>query len=190
MRDLVDDIVHLFRTQGSAQYGAEPVSQLEHAVQCAALAEEEGAGPELVAASLLHDFGHLMYASVDSACRRALDDRHEYRPVRMLRRYFGDAVVMPIRLHVAAKRYLCAVDPDYRGELSAASLHSLALQGGSYTPAEVTAFIVQPYARDAIRLRTWDDRAKMRGRRSRDIAEYVPLLMECAHGSANSQSAA
>jgi phosphonate degradation associated HDIG domain protein len=190
MAELVDYIVHLYRTHGAGQYGGESVTQLEHALQCAALAEEEGATPALVAASLLHDLGHLMYASLDAGMRRAFDDKHEYRPVRMLRRCFPDAVVQPIRLHVAAKRYLCAVDADYRGELSPASVHSLALQGGPYTAAEVQAYITQPYARDAIRLRTWDDRAKVPGKRTRDIGEYVALLMECAHGSQDTQSAA
>ena len=176
-------------TKGSRAYGEESVSQLEHALQCALLAEEEGASDALVAASLLHDVGHLVYETDPVQGARRTDDRHEYRPIRMLRRHFGDAVLAPIRLHVAAKRYLCTLDRDYWRSLSAASRCSLELQGGLYSPESAHRFISQPYASDAVRVRTWDDRAKVAGKTTRPFSHYVDVLMRCAHEPADTRSA-
>lgn len=191
---LVEYLETLYMTKGARSYGLEPVSQLEHALQCAFMAEDEGAGDDLVAASLLHDLGHLVYDTCDTCAQatpRPVDDRHEHhehRPIRMLRRHFGEPVLAPIRLHVAAKRYLCAIDPDYRAELSAGSQRSLEMQGGAYTPDEARAFIALPYAVDAVRLRTWDDRAKIPGKPTPGLGYFMKLLRRCAHEPADLQS--
>ena len=177
--ELLSYIVWLYRDRGTRRYDGEGVSQLEHALQCAALAEAGGASEDLIAACLLHDLGHLVHEAEEAADRRGGYGRHEFRALRMLRRHFAEAVLTPIRLHVAAKRYLCAVQVGYWDGLSQASRVSLQLQGGIYSSDEAAHFIRQPYAHDAVRLRMWDDRAKVRGRATPDLFYYADLLSRC-----------
>jgi phosphonate degradation associated HDIG domain protein len=153
-------IIDLFRQRGSSQYGHEAVTQLQHALQAAWLAEKEGAGAELISAALLHDVGHLLHDLPADAPEQGIDDRHEMLGDRWLRGHFGPAVVEPVRLHVDAKRYLCAVEAEYIGTLSEPSIQSLALQGGSMRSEEIAAFETHPHWRQAVRLRRWDDAAK------------------------------
>ena len=155
---VIDLIEKLLSESAAYRYGGEPVSQLEHALQCAHLAASEDASDELVVAALLHDLGHMLHELGDDATQQGVDDKHQFRALHLLRRAFGDAVLEPVRLHVDAKRYLCCVDADYFDALTPASKASLALQGGRFSVAEAQQFITQPYARDAARLRTWDDR--------------------------------
>lgn len=152
-------IERLYRTEGAARYGNEAISQQEHAFQCALLAEQAGSPDTLVAACLLHDLGHLLHAEVPGQPIR--DELHEYRGLPFLRGEFPDAVLEPIRLHVAAKRFLCAVDPGYRASLSPASELSLQLQGGPHGDAEVERFLAEPFAMQAVALRRWDEKAKI-----------------------------
>ncbi len=160
---IVDEILDLFATKGAAAYHGEDVSQEEHALQSADLAEREGAPDALVVAALLHDVGHLLDGQEEDLAVRGIDGHHELAACAWLDRSFGPEVTEPIRLHVAAKRYLCSVEPSYAAGLSPASRLSLELQGGPMTPAEVAAFEGNPYFRDAIRLRHWDDTAKVPG---------------------------
>jgi phosphonate degradation associated HDIG domain protein len=153
-------LIDILRDRGHAQYDSEAVSQLAHALQCATLAEQHGSSPALISACLLHDIGHLLHGLGDDTTLRGIDDRHEYRAIPALRNLFPPAVTEPIRMHVAAKRYLCAVDEAYWQGLSTASKRSLELQGGIFTPEAAAMFIAKPYAQDAVRLRQWDDRAK------------------------------
>jgi phosphonate degradation associated HDIG domain protein len=171
----VEQITQLYASRGAVQYGSEAVSQLEHALQCAALAQQAGSGPELVAAAFLHDFGHLV-ADRPHENGRELDDAHQYLAIPFLRGLFPAAVLEPIRLHVDAKRYLCRAEPAYRDTLSAASKHSLELQGGVYTQAEAARFFVRPYAPEAVALRRWDDLAKVQGRMTPTLGELAQLL--------------
>jgi phosphonate degradation associated HDIG domain protein len=154
----VAQIVRLYRTEGTERYGREAVSQEQHALQCALLAEQAAAPDTLVAACLLHDLGHLLHAQGTGEAQD--DDLHEYRGLPFLRGEFPDAVLEPVRLHVAAKRFLCAVDPEYRQGLSPASQRSLELQGGPLMDEEVHQFLATPYAMQAVSLRRWDDQAK------------------------------
>lgn len=158
----VADIIEVYQTRATAQYGREAVNQLEHALQCAHLAEQAGEPDSLVVAALLHDMGHLL-----SPTRPTLvngepdrDDLHQHIAVPFLRGLLPDAVIEPIRLHVDAKRYLCATDRDYWASLSPASKHSLEMQGGAYNPDQCAAFLFHPFAQAAIRLRRYDDLAK------------------------------
>lgn len=154
----------LFETlaiHGGSQYGEEPVSQLEHALQCAALAELDGAPAPLIVAALFHDLGHLISSVERDVHKRPFNDRHESKGAAMLSRWFGTEVSEPVRLHVSAKRYLCAVDPAYQDRLSQASRRSLELQGKPLDSAAAKAFVRQPHAGDAVRLRRWDDLAKV-----------------------------
>jgi phosphonate degradation associated HDIG domain protein len=166
--DPLDLLRGLFETRGAERYESPgdahrrpSVSQLEHALQCATLAEAAGADEYLVSAALLHDLGHLVYEAGEHDSSE--DDFHQFRALPLLRDLFPDDVLEPIKLHVDAKRYLCATEPSYHAGLSAASKLSLALQGGAHAAAEADAFIAQPFAREAVLLRRWDDRAKVIG---------------------------
>ena len=185
---VIHEIEALFEQHGSNLYeGArqESVSALEHALQCAQLAEWADADASLVAAALLHDLGHFLAprAVFDSS---DIDDTHEERAMHMLTASFGPAVTEPIRLHVAAKRYLVAKDKAYAQALSPASQHSLILQGGPMTPDEALAFEALPYSEQAARLRCWDDLAKTPGKRTPPLRYYLALLAQ-VHGPADTR---
>lgn len=172
-------VLDILATRGNAQYGREAVSQLEHALQCATLAEESDRSPDVITACLLHDIGHLLHNLGDDVAERGLDDRHEYRAMPLLQSLFKPSTTEPIRLHVDAKRYLCAVDSSYWVSLSPASKRSLELQGGIFSPEVADSFIAQPYAEDAVQLRIWDDRAKVASLSTPDLAHFIPVLVSC-----------
>lgn len=176
----IPDIRKLFDEFGAMAYSGEPVTQLEHALQCAQLAEQENAGDALVAASLLHDLGHLLNRQGDTPSARGIDDLHQYYALPFLRPMFDDAVLEPIRLHVDAKRCLCAIDAEYFGRLSADSVRSLALQGGVYSAPQAETFMAQPFASDAMRLRRWDDQAKAAGLPTPPLSHYLAVLERVA----------
>ena len=154
------EIIDLFERRGSSQYGGESVTQLEHALQAATLAEQEGASIDLIVAALLHDVGHLLHDLPADAPDQGVDDHHETSGCHYLQTRFPTSVVEPARLHVAAKRYLCSVDAEYLSKLSQPSVVSLQLQGGVMNEAEIAQFEQNPFAQDATRLRKWDDIAK------------------------------
>lgn len=176
------EVTALLQRRGQSQYGMEAINQLEHALQCAHLAEQAGETPETVVASLLHDLGHLLAAERDGQTEHstAQDDLHQYIALPFLRSLFPDAVLEPIRLHVDAKRYLCLIDPGYWAELSPASQHSLAQQGGVFSEPEAEAFIAQPFAAEAVRLRRYDDLAKVPGKAVPDLGHYQHHLQQVA----------
>ena len=159
--NLVEEIIDLFARRGEEAYHGESVSQTEHALQAAELAEREGAPDWLVVAALLHDVGHLLDGQDEDLADCGVDGHHEEAGCHWLARTFGPNVTEPIRLHVAAKRYLCAVEPAYLVGLSPASRLSLSLQGGLMEADEVASFENCPSWREAIRLRRWDDMAKV-----------------------------
>src|SRR4051812_37980778 len=163
MTDTVSDIFEIFRQAGDQAYFGEDVSPAEHALQTAMLAEESNAPPTLVAAALPHDIGHLLHSLDENAADAGIDNQHESLGARWLADRFPEDVCAPIRLHVAAKRYLCAVDPSYANRLSEASKQSLALQGGPLSQDQAARFILGRFGPDAVLLRRWDDRAKVPG---------------------------
>ena len=160
MHSTTREVVDLFNRSGSSQYGNEAVTQLQHALQAAALGESQGATPALITAALVHDIGHLLHDLPDDAPDEGIDDRHEILGQKWLEKRFPSSVVEPVRLHVDAKRYLCAVEASYAALLSAPSAHSLMLQGGPMNPVEVATFKSSPFYADAVTLRRWDDQAK------------------------------
>jgi phosphonate degradation associated HDIG domain protein len=174
--DVIDEIFRVFREQGAEEYLGEPVSMTEHMLQSAHAAELEGAPPRLVAAALLHDYGHFIHDLPADSAQHGVDTQHEEVAHAFLSEHFGPEIAEPIRMHVAAKRYLCATEPSYLGELSPASVHSLELQGGPYSPAEVAAFEESPYAADAVRLRRYDDIGKVAGRETPNLEHYRAVL--------------
>lgn len=180
--DRLDRLLDLFETAGSARYGGEAVSQREHALQCAGLAERDGASPALVAAALLHDVGHLLQADEPAeTAAQGVDARHERLGGAWLDALFDAEVTAPVKLHVAAKRWLCTAEPGYREALSPASELSLKLQGGPFTPVQAAAFLDSPHGADAVRLRRWDDLAKVPGLALPPVAHYRPLLAALLH---------
>lgn len=176
----LDDIASLFARKGGEQYSGEPVTQLEHALQCALLAEQSGGDDELVTAALLHDLGHLLHDLGATPTLAGVDDVHQYRALPFLRGVFGPGVLEPIKLHVDAKRYLCATRPAYHDALSADSKRSLVLQGGVFGATEAQAFIAQPGAAAAVQVRIWDDLAKAEGLATPPLAHYLARAQRCA----------
>ena len=176
----LSDIETLFARRGGEQYSGEPVTQLEHALQTAALAESNGADDELVTACLLHDLGHLVHDLGGSPTLRGLDDVHQYAALPFLRGLFPDRVLGGIQLHVDAKRYLCATLPGYEDALSADSKRSLKLQGGVFSADQAAAFIARAGAVDAVRLRQWDDQAKVEGGATPPLTHFLARAQRCS----------
>ena len=177
---MIDQIIGLYETKGGREYEGEGVSQLEHALQSAHRAEQDGAAPELVCAALLHDIGHLINDRGETPTLRGEDDLHQYMALPFLRPAFPEAVLGAIRLHVDAKRYLCAIRPGYREALSEDSKRSLELQGGVFAPAQAERFIRQPFAADAVKVRLWDDAAKVPGLPTPGLAHFEAILRTVA----------
>ena len=176
---IADEVINLLAGPGREAYLGEPVSQAEHALQAARLAERDGAPDSLIIAALLHDVGHLVLRGPEDIADQGIDAHHEDAGAVWLDEHFGPEVATPARLHVAAKRYLCSVDPNYLDGLSGASKQSLALQGGPMSPAEAARFEHDPHHASAVRLRLWDDEAKVPGL---DVpgAEYYRTRIEAA----------
>jgi phosphonate degradation associated HDIG domain protein len=175
----LQDIEQLFTAKGGEQYAGEPVTQLEHALQSAMLAEQAGAGDELVTAALLHDLGHLLHDLGETPTLRGVDDLHQYRALPFLRGLFSDGVLAPIGLHVDAKRYLCATRAGYYEALSEDSKRSLVLQGGIYDQDQAKAFFAQPGAADGVNLRIWDDLAKVADLPTPPLSHYLQRARRC-----------
>jgi phosphonate degradation associated HDIG domain protein len=170
----LDDIEQLYFAYGSRHYG-EGVTQIEHALQCAELAETQGAPDSLVVAALLHDIGHLFEKEEDVA-EGEFDGRHEALGAKRLADFFPEAVWRPVALHVAAKRYLCFIEPQYWDGLSEASKKSLELQGGRFSEEQARAFERAPYWLEAVQLRRFDDNGKQDEMSGRCFADYLPVM--------------
>jgi len=172
----LSDICTIFARKGGRLYDGEPVTQLEHALQTAHRAEAAGATPAIVTAALLHDLGHLLNDHGDTPTLRGVDDLHQFAALPFLRGLYGDDVLVPIELHVDAKRYLCATRPGYHDALSVDSKRSLVLQGGVFDADASQAFIAQPHAAQAVNVRLWDDLAKVAGAPTPSLAHFVRHL--------------
>jgi phosphonate degradation associated HDIG domain protein len=170
--------------KGHGQYGLADINQRQHALQAAWLAEGEGAGAALITAALLHDIGHMVHDLGQNPAEAGIDDRHEELGHDWLVGWFGPEVTEPVRLHVAAKRYLCAVDPSYFGKLSPDSVLSLSLQGGPMSAAEVAAFEALGEHQAAVRLRRWDEAAKVKGLETPGFAHFAPFVAACLRPAA------
>lgn len=180
----LNDIESLFADAGTRLYGGEAISQREHALQTAWLAEQNGEDDALVVACLLHDLGHMLFEQGDGDLAQGEDDLHQYRILPFLRGLLPDAVVEPIGLHVDAKRYLCCAEAGYYAALSPASRQSLALQGGPMQPSEAAAFSTRPHAMSAIALRRYDDEAKIVDLATPTFDYFLPRLVALAGTSA------
>lgn len=177
--DILATIHDLLENRAKGRYGLAAISQQEHALQAALLAEHDGGPDAMIAAALLHDIGHLVHHLGEDPASEGIDDHHEDLGWKFLRRWFGPEVTEPVRLHVAAKRYLCATEPSYFATLSSDSVRSLELQGGAMSRAEAEAFAALPGAADAVRLRRYDEAAKVAGLATPDVAHFMPSVARC-----------
>jgi phosphonate degradation associated HDIG domain protein len=176
---LRQELLDIFVGRATRRYGLSEINQLQHALQAATLAESDGAPPATVLASLLHDVGHMIHRLGEDPAGRGVDDEHEELGARWLAERFGPEVSEPVRLHVAAKRYLCAVEPDYFGKLSPDSVRSLGLQGGPMSADEVEAFRRNPLHAEAVRLRRFDEAAKDPRATTPDFDHFLRHVAVC-----------
>jgi len=171
----LDDVLKTYREHGHRHYG-EDVTELQHALQCATFAQEAGESPVVIAAALLHDYGHLCHQLGEDIADQGVDARHEHIGYCKLRSLFTDDIVDACRLHVAAKRYLCWKEVGYFDALSDASRKSLLLQGGSMSDEEAQAFEDEPHFELAVRVRRFDDMGKVADMVTPDLDSFLPLL--------------
>ncbi len=173
---IVGVLADIFARRGAEEYLGEPVTVAEHMLQGAHFATLEGADEELVAAALLHDIGHFTSEFGTYTPDDTHDRHHDEAGAAVLAPFFPPRVVACVKLHVAAKRYLCATDPSYFGRLSSASVHTLSLQGGPMSADEVAAFEAVPFHADAVRVRLWDEAGKEPDFPTAQFDHYRPLL--------------
>lgn len=175
----VDALFNYMERRGQSFYD-EVVTQLEHALQCAALAQQNDASHTLITGALLHDIGHFILDehNADKAFL-ATDLNHEEIGAQYMEPFFPDAVTTPIRLHVPAKRYLCTTDASYHDGLSEASKRSLIVQGGVMSDEEREAFEQIPHFQDALTLRRWDDLSKVKGLEIAGLETYRDIVHQC-----------
>jgi phosphonate degradation associated HDIG domain protein len=178
------EIQMLLEQKAAGRYGLTLINQQQHALQAAWLAEREGRSAALVAAALLHDIGHMVHDLGDNPADAGIDDRHEELGHAWLVSHFGPEVTEPVRLHVAAKRYLCAVEADYFAKLSSDSVKSLALQSGPMSAEEVQAFEALPHSAEAVQLRRYDEQAKVKGLETPPVAHFMPFVTRSLRGAA------
>jgi [1-hydroxy-2-(trimethylamino)ethyl]phosphonate dioxygenase len=185
---IVGFLAEIFERRGAEEYLGEPVTMAEHMLQGAWFAEQEKASDELVAAALLHDVGHFTSEFGAYSPDDTEDKHHDDAGAEVLAPFFPPLVTECVRLHVAAKRYLCATDPSYDARLSPASRHTLSLQGGPMKAAEIAEFRTNPYYREAVQVRLWDEAGKVAGLRTRSFRDYAPLLQRVVDRFANQGS--
>ncbi|MFL9873169.1 (R)-1-hydroxy-2-trimethylaminoethylphosphonate oxygenase [Paraburkholderia megapolitana] len=176
----VDNIVafigDIFARRGGEEYLGEGVTMAEHMLQAAHLVEQNGERDTVIVAALLHDIGHFTSEFGAFSMSDTKDNYHDAAGAVVVEQFFPRAVTDCVRLHVAAKRYLCAVDPGYFAKLSPASVHSLRLQGGPMTDEQVARFSQNPNLADVIKVRLADDAGKVTGASTPDFAHYAPLV--------------
>jgi [1-hydroxy-2-(trimethylamino)ethyl]phosphonate dioxygenase len=178
-QELVTMIGEIIEGKGHRLYGLSAINQRAHALQAAWQAEQAGCDPALITACLLHDIGHMVHDLGEDPAKDGIDDKHEELGHAWLTRWFGPEVTEPVRLHVAAKRYLCAAEPDYFSKLSRDSVRSLALQGGPMSDTELAAYRANPHAEAATALRRFDEAAKVKGLETPPVAHFLPYIAAC-----------
>ena len=182
----INEIRNLFDQRGHLAYG-EGVTELQHALQTASLAARDDAPNNLIVAALLHDVGHLLHGLSENVAEQGIDGHHECIGEKWLEKYFSPEISQPVRLHVAAKRYQCTLNSNYLAQLSPASLKSFILQGDKMNEDEVSAFERNPFFKNALQLRTWDDKAKDPEMETPLLEHYLPLVNAALVSAPSSQ---
>ena len=180
---ITNELLAIYAGPGAAAYFGEAVTVTQHSLQAAYFAQRSDAPDDLIVAALLHDIGHLIEPAPADIADWKTDARHEWVGSQWLALRFGADVCEPVRLHVPAKRYLCATDAGYYAALSAASKRSLAVQGGAFDTAEAEDFAALPFAQDAVALRRWDDRAKVPHAPTRSLEAYRDMIRRVAEAN-------
>ena len=174
--NIVEFLANLITEKGGDSYLGEAVTMQDHMLQAAWQAENAGESDKVIAAALLHDIGHYVGEFGDDYIEKGQDNKHQISGARILEKFFDSDVVQPVKLHVDAKRYLCAVDPDYVNTLSDASVKTLALQGGPMNENEVAEFESQPGYETAVQVRKYDDNAKDPNVSTPPISHYLKYV--------------
>jgi len=173
---IVNHIEDIFMRRGAESYLGEQVTMAQHMLQTAQCAEKGGADNSQIVAALLHDIGHYKNEIPETSLAKGVDNFHEEAGANFLEDFFPISVVEPIRQHVAAKRYLCAVESDYLERLSPASVLTLNLQGGPMNKEEIEEFEKNDYLDQCIQLRFWDEESKDPEREHPPFIYYRPLI--------------
>lgn len=177
---IVAELTRIFEQRGAEAYLGEAVTMAEHMLQAASLAERNGETEIVVAAALLHDIGHFVGPNGSFSMTDTQDRYHHSSGAALLEGLFPAALVDCVRHHVTAKRYLCATNPAYYEHLSEASKHSLSLQGGPMSAAEVVDFARKPNLEAILQVRYLDDAGKRAGAETRPFSHFIPLLERLA----------
>ena len=173
---IVPFLAGIFERRGGEEYLGEPVTMAQHMLQGAALAERANMPERIIVAALLHDIGHFTSEFGTYHPDDTHDRHHEEAGAEVLEEFFPTVVTDCVRYHVAAKRYLCATKPEYFNRLSAASVHSLNLQGGPMGADEVTQFERNPNLEEIIQVRYLDDAGKHADMQTPDFLHYAPMV--------------
>lgn len=175
-QNIVEFIAGIFARRGAEEYLGEEVNISEHMYQAGHLAEAAGASEEIIVAALLHDIGHFTNEFPDDAAELGIDSHHDRAGAAVVAPFFPSIVTDCIRHHVSAKRYLCAVDPDYFDALSDASVLSLKLQGGPLTSEAADKFAQNTDIEAIVQVRKWDDEAKVSGKKTESFEYFAPMI--------------
>lgn len=174
--NIVDFIGSIFERRGGEEYLGEPVTMGQHMLQGATLAEQNKEPDEIVVGALLHDIGHFTSEFGTFSMDDTEDRYHENAGAAVLENFFPSVITDCCRYHVAAKRYLCATDPQYFNKLSDASIHSLNLQGGPMSEAEIINFKRNPNLKQILTVRLYDDAAKVPKMATPSFRHFAPLV--------------
>jgi len=172
---IIDEIFENMRRNKHVEYG-EQVTIVAHSLQTAVFAERDGADDLMIAAAFLHDYGHFIHDLGEDIADQGIDAIHEELGAAALQSYFVPELIEPMRLHVAAKRYLVATDAAYVKNVSPASMLSLKVQGGLFNAEEVREFEANPYYKRALQLRLYDEAGKIPDMEVPDYEYYRPYL--------------
>ena len=186
---IVAFLADIFERRGGEEYLGEPVTMAEHMLQGACLAERQGEPEIIIVAALLHDIGHFTSEFGAFSMDDTRDKHHEEAGAAVLKRFFPGLVIDCVRYHVAAKRYICATDPAYFGQLSAASIHSLKLQGGPMKAGEIREFERNPNLAEIVRVRHLDDAGKIADMETPGFAHFAPMVQRIVDAHCASQVA-